>query len=337
MKKRLHITNGDSAANIIALFATQDTVLPWRDPMHHGPFPYTETLDEISRIRIAYLEGKNSATETHSFSERDQLLVRSNEFSEIVLWFEHDLLDQLQVLQLLDWFADHPDENRKLSLICINHFTGIEQFRGIGQLSAEQMGSLYPSRLPVSPAMLTLAKSCWAAFRQDNPESLLEYVRPSKKRNSELPFVHSSLGRYCQEFPWISDGLSRTERQILTLVSRGVTSPVQLFIRNMDFESFLYIGDWRTYSQIDALCCSERPLLECIGERSFTHIRDDSISTEEFSEQALRLTEFGHQVLAGEKSTVKQVQREEWLGGVYLNSAAVMWFWDENNHQFASG
>jgi hypothetical protein len=26
---------------------------------------------------------------------------------EIVLWFEHDLYDQLQLLQLLDWLAVH--------------------------------------------------------------------------------------------------------------------------------------------------------------------------------------------------------------------------------------
>lgn len=349
MKKVLHITNGDSAADIIAQFAVQDTVLPWRDPMHFGPFPQTDTLDQISRVRIAYLEGDNSplnpktvhalasATESHSFNERDHLLARSSEFSEIVLWFEHDLLDQLQVLQLLDWFADHPDNNRVLSIICIDRFAGVVNFRGIGQLSEDQMKSLYPSRLPVSPAMLTLAKSCWSAFRQDNPESLLKYINPAKALDTELPFVRASLRRHCQEFPWVSDGLSRTERQILTLVSRGVTSPAQLFMRNMDFESFLFIGDWRTYSHIQTLCSTEQPLLECMGDRPFKHVRDSSISSEEFKQQQLLLTDFGRRVLAGEKSAVKQIQREEWLGGVYLNSAAAMWFWDEANQQFITG
>jgi len=55
--QRLHITNGDSAADIIRQCGIAGDVLPWRDPMHHGPFPHGFSLHELGRLRIAYLCG----------------------------------------------------------------------------------------------------------------------------------------------------------------------------------------------------------------------------------------------------------------------------------------
>ncbi len=48
---------------------------------------------------------------------------------------------QLQLLQLLDWFSAAELGDTRLELICIDRFEGIEPFRGIGQLTPEQMAS----------------------------------------------------------------------------------------------------------------------------------------------------------------------------------------------------
>ena len=37
-KSQLHVTNGDSVAEVIKSGTMQGDVLAWRDPMHHGPF-----------------------------------------------------------------------------------------------------------------------------------------------------------------------------------------------------------------------------------------------------------------------------------------------------------
>ncbi len=37
----------------------------------------------------------------HEFQRRDEQIRRAGDFDEVVLWFEHDLFDQLQVLQVL--------------------------------------------------------------------------------------------------------------------------------------------------------------------------------------------------------------------------------------------
>ncbi len=345
MKRTLHITNGDSAANIIKTFSQADDVLPWRDPMHHGPFPLTSTLDDISRVRIEYLSGKNNALtpqaiepllsldSSHDFTERDALLARSNDYDEVVLWFEHDLLDQLQLLQLLSWYCANPIENTTLSLICIDHFEGIDLFRGIGQLSSEQMESLLPTREVVAPDTLKLAELCWQLFRQPDPTPLQAQCETIEFSTTQLPFLGKALHRYFEEFPWVSDGLSRTERQLLTLVHQGVTQPHTLFVENMNLESCLYAGDWRTYSHIAQLCEAVQPLLACNAEQGFRHPASSALPVNEFQAQTLRLTELGLQALKGEKSAFNAIARNEWLGGVYLDSTKPLWCWDSRAGQ----
>ena len=102
----LHITNGDSAANILKESTIRGDVLPWRDPMHHGPFPADLDLASLSKVRARYLAGPgfDAAEVERDFQLRDEHLRGATQYDRIVLWFEHDLLDQLQILQLLDWF-----------------------------------------------------------------------------------------------------------------------------------------------------------------------------------------------------------------------------------------
>ena len=52
-----------------------------------------------------------------SFVERDEAIARSHNHEEVVLWFEHDLYDQLQLIQILDWFSHQDLGHTRLSLI----------------------------------------------------------------------------------------------------------------------------------------------------------------------------------------------------------------------------
>jgi len=349
LKRNLHITNGDSAADIIREFVAEDDVLPWRDPMHHGPFPLAKSLHELSRLRIDYLSSSaatptpealknwSPTSEPHGFTERDAMLASSGEYEEVLLWFEHDLLDQLQLLQLLSWYSDQLNSKISLSLICIDQFEGIEQFRGIGQLNAVQMESLLAVRAPVHTETMTQAKQCWTAFQQSDPQALARLSLADQPAHSQLPFLRNALMRYCQEFPWLSDGLTRTERQILSLIDSGVVHAPQVFLQNMDLESYLYIGDWRTYSQIAQLCEMNHPLLECCGTNAFAHPPGKELSYEDFKAQELRLTRLGCEVLKGDVNALPLMERNEWLGGVYLNSERDLWCWDNQHQVFQCG
>lgn len=257
---------------------------------------------------------------------RNDHLRAAPKYDEVVLWFEHDLLDQLQVLELLNWFEGAGIGSTELTMICINQFPGFDKFRGIGQLNCEQMETLLPKRSPVTHEQMQLAKSAWAAFRSDDPRNLENLVDTD---TSALPFLKAALQRHLQEYPWVRYGLTRTERQILTVVASGVVKPGRVFVENMELEEFLYIGDWPTYQVIANLSQLAKPMLMCAPSGRFRHPPEKDLTPEEFQQQELSLTDEGREVLLGTRHARTPITRDEWLGGVHLTSDKPMWAWDD--------
>jgi len=329
MLNTLHITNGDGTADIIKQSRLEGDTLPWRDTMHYGPFPSELELDDVSMIRAAYFGGDSEEGRLEAerdFTLRNEHLKASARYQEVVLWYEHDLLDQLQILQLLDWFGQHRDQLNKLSIICINQFEGIDPFRGIGQLNCEQMASLFDDRLPISEEQMSLARRGWEAFRSSNPTDLEAFIQSNNLQS--LPFLHKALTRHLLEYPHTSDGLTQTERQILTIIANGTQKPGQVFNENMGMETALFIGDWASYRIIGELCNREQPLLCCESGEMFYHPLVVNIPRDEFIKQRLKITPLGEQVLSGQRTAIDIIQRDIWLGGAHINTHKSMWMWN---------
>src|SRR5258708_16946765 len=146
MSPRLHVTNGDVTASTLKQMLADDDVLPWRDPMVDGPFPAGLDLAATSQLRAAHLAGPNLEHDQvlRDFRLRDEHFASASRYREITLWFEHDLLDQLQILQILDRLAGAELAGTRLSMICINSFPGVDPFRGLAHL--------HPPPMPTFPA-----------------------------------------------------------------------------------------------------------------------------------------------------------------------------------------
>ena len=328
MGTRLHITNGDQAADTLKQFCVrEEDVLPWRDPMIDGPFPAGLDLAAASKLRAAYLAGADLGYDQvlRDFRLRDEHLAAASQYDEITLWFEHDLLDQLQILQLLDWFSNTELIDARLNMICIDTFPGVVPFRGLGQLGPTQMATLVDKKLPVTTRQLNLAKDGWAAFRSSDPRDIETFLTQDLR---PLPFLQPALGRHLQEFPSISNGLGRTDHQILRLVSEGQTRPGQIFLANMELETALFIGDWGTYRHVRDLCRGRQPLLRCKPDGEFKYPRDVALSHESFRNQELSLTDNGVRVLAHEEDAFASMDIDRWLGGVHLQSCKPCWRWN---------
>ncbi len=322
----LHVTNGDGAADLLKASTLAGDVLPWRDPMHHGPFPADLDLEDLSALRAKYLAPKDTSDATRDFQLRDAHLRAAGKYDRVVLWFEHDLLDQLQLLQLLDWFACTDVGDTKLELICIDRFNGIEPFRGLGQLDATQMASLYDQRKPVTRKQLDLARAGWSAFRAPGPNDLLTFLGGDL---TSLPFLRAALLRHLEEYPSSKTGLMRTEWQILKLVGDGISAPGRIFSANMDLETALYIGDEKTFSHIATLCNGDgQPLLSCLPREPFRYPPHDQLKPDVFRAQWLQLTDLGRRVLEGPIDAFGLIKRDQWLGGVHLRSDLPIWTWD---------
>jgi len=155
----LHITNGDSVGGTLRQTDLPGHILTWKDILHEGPTPEGLSLEQMSQVRAQFLAdcALGSYEEMLAdFLHRDRMLSQFAGHKEVILWFEHDLYDQLQLIQFLDWFSHHAHRATTISLICINTFPGITNFVGLGQLNATQLRSLYETRHPLTEKEITL-------------------------------------------------------------------------------------------------------------------------------------------------------------------------------------
>jgi len=280
-----------------------------------------------SPLRASYLAalGLPGDRVRRDFEERDARLREAGRYDAITLWFEHDLLDQLQLLQLLDWFAGADLGGTDIGMICIGDFPGVDSFRGLGQLTPEQIVSLWPRRAPVTAAQLRLGRDGWAAFRSPDPRAIERFLAQDL---SPLPFMAAALRRHLEEFPGVVDGLGRTHRQLLSLVAAGVTNPVALFVENMARETVLFMGDWSTWRRLDELFRVQEPLLICRPFGVFRWPPDIALPKADFRDQAIELTDKGRAVLAGEGGGDPMRGFDYWLGGVHVENGVPRWRWN---------
>jgi hypothetical protein len=291
----LHLTNGESAATTLRETGLGGVVLAWQDTLHEGPVPQLPRR-ELLRARAQFLAGCGWGHERvllATLEARDTQLVDAfRDGVHVVLWFEHDLYDQLQ---LLDVLALAHEFEAAPELIVVGSF--------LGELAAAELEALWLSRRPADGATLETAASVWSAFREPEPTSLAEWAA---RDAPGLPFLAAALRRLLEELPAPGDGLSRTERQALETVAAGADTALASFVASQSLEGAAFLGDSWFYRTLRALGQGEARLLE--GE-------------------PLRLTTLGERALGGEVDRVELLGIDRWLGGTHLTPDNV-WRWD---------
>lgn len=297
----LHVTNGDSTTATMARAGIAGDLLPWRDVLHEGPVPDLPP-DELRRVRAEYLQtlGPAGASEVEAqLRARDERLAAAIAGAEpVVLWFEHDLYDQLQLIQILAGLPDRPEH---VELICVGSFPGRPGFAGLGELEPEELASLWPLRTEVTREHVHLARAAWDVVRGDDPRAL---ARAAATPDERLPFLAPALGRLLEELPGVRDGLGRTERQLLQAVADGARTPVEAFLASMAAEEAPFMGDTIAFDRLAGL--------------------DGLVA----GNGGLRLTEDGEAVLGGRADRVELLGFDRWLGGLHVRAEGPLWRWD---------
>jgi hypothetical protein len=141
----LHVTNGNSAIEAIRGAGILGEFVAWRDALHEGPVPADTRLEILAPLRARFIADQGWAdydSALADFERRDEALRAFAEHDEVVLWFEHDLYDQLQILEILAHFAGVALGATRLRMLCIDRHPEVPGFRGLGQLDAEQVKAL---------------------------------------------------------------------------------------------------------------------------------------------------------------------------------------------------
>jgi hypothetical protein len=315
----LHITNGDSVAGTLREAGFGPDIVAWRDVLHEGPVPADLPLDKLSEIRAQFIAAGGSAQAAirAQFDARDRVLRSAPEHDETVLWFEHDLYDQLQLLQVLDWFAAQGLDGTRLSLICNAEY--------LGTLTADELRTRFSGRRPVSGQQLNLGREAWWAFRSPDPRSLLPFLGD---RSTPLPFLATAIRRHLQQFPDALTGLSRSESQALAAIEAGhVQAKQAYFASHHQTEEAVFLGDTIFASYIAGMSQELSPLvLWQHGDRIV--VPRDGADPDDFWHSDLVVTNAGRAVRGGIEDRVLVNGIDRWLGGVHLHPGNV-WRWHE--------
>jgi len=322
----LHVLNGDVVRETLERSDVPGAFAPYADILHEGPVPAATGTPNARETRARFIAamGYGSYREALRTYERwDESFARCTDYDEVILWFEHDLFDQLLLVRHLDWFSRRDLGRTLLSLICVGEFPGFAPFHGLGQLDANQLASLLGTRAPVSAEQIALGRRVWEAFTAPDPGELDALTRDSGGMARALPFLPGALRRFLEEYPSTANGLPRTEQHILEcLAANGAMSIAQLFRAVQGREERVFMGDWTFWSRVRELADGPTPLV---------HLDVDDRASRDLPAGTAELTDVGRAVLAGRADWVSLAGFDRWLGGVHLEAPLgtdVAWRYD---------
>jgi hypothetical protein len=314
---RLIITNGESAAAKMREAGLQDHILCWRDILHEGPAPETESLEAFSTVRAAFLAERGWSEPdalAAAFSARDSAIRLHSRYDSVLIWLEHDLYDQLQLLQILDFFAHEPERDG-LALI--------QAGRHLGRENPAALRRHLRLLEPVTQLHLDLAQIAWRSFRAANPQAFAALLRFDL---GLFPFLRTAVLRLLEELPAPATGLTATEWRIMELLREGCDTPQRLFAEFNDGEDAQFMGDWSFWHIIDQLGTGYSPLITGLYGIQFSpRMSEDELAR--YLNAELRLTNLGLNALRHSTDVAKHRRIDRWMGGVHLTNAN-LWRWD---------
>jgi hypothetical protein len=320
----LHIHNGDSTADTMKKSGFPGEHFAFREALAVGPTPQGLSQDEWLSVRAEFLaEGNDldAANVRRDLSGQDKTLEDMASHDEVILWFEHDLLCQINLVYLLNRFSRQDMKKARLSLICIGEFPGRENFRGLGELTAEQMASLFDTRHPVTDAEMSLARKAWAAFCSPDPNGIETLMAED---TSALPYLRDALANHLSRFPSVRNGLGHAENKLLEFVSEGISDFLSLCKMFFEAEPAYGLGDYQIWSDLKRMAASRQSLVTITGF-------DDSDSasfSSKIRKTSFNITKTGIDVLNGKADFVDMNPVDMWLGGLHLRNEN-LWRYNE--------
>lgn len=329
----LNIVNGEVVADLLEECGLPGDILSYDDVLHEGPTPSGLTHEAWREKRAEFHTQSgwsNFDAALKRLEAKDKILFSSHNQDMIILWYEHDLYDQLLIINLCAIFAEllkSAEKSPRISLICIGSFPGIERFYGLGQLYPQQIASLYDMRKPLSAEDIAEGAEVWRAFCSDDPRNIEPAIL---KKRAAFPFLNAALQRHLEQFPSLRNGLSRTERQILETLTDGAMTPKELFLKDKEREESPFMGDWTFYKCLARLIKCKTPAVIPEDGSEFRQLFEFS-NEAEFEAQRLAITKRGAQILRGAEDFIALNGIDRWLGGVHLKGENTDYRYDEEN------
>jgi hypothetical protein len=312
MESIVHVCNGELTADSLSLADLPGEIRVWADALDQGPvLPVAD--DDHWKLRGEFWRSRGLADQGGKLAAYDHGVDEAAGAGELILWFEHDLFDQLALIRLLSRLARR-GLPATLTIVSIDRHPEVPNFLGLGQLRPEQLAELWPRRAPLSRDAIDEAITAWIAVTAPDPRALPFLT----KRIKALPFLAGALERQLEEFPDPTSGLSRTERQVLAAVARGEASADAIMTATQAIDPRYPITDIVLFWTLHVL-----------GRCGFLDGAPEGAPTPQAMKALhVAVTPRGREALAGAIDRIHASGIDDWRGGVHLTGKGPVWRWD---------
>ncbi|KGL63166.1 DUF1835 domain-containing protein [Polaribacter sp. Hel1_85] len=250
----LHITNGDSTTNYLKKLHFSGDFITWREMLCEGKTTTDVGSETFWKNRFDFLKTSYNVSKKKfiDFTLKEyRSLCNKKESKEIVLWFEHDLFCQINMIAVISWLKKYR-KGYHISLVCSGKVKGTNKLKGLGELTENQIQEHYQNRVDLTQDDIEYADYIWQLYCSDSPlrlETIYKY-----NPMSPFKYLADALEAHLLRFPTIKNGLNQIENTILkTANTQEFSSKHQLVGQLLKTQTNYGFGDIQYEHQIDQL------------------------------------------------------------------------------------
>jgi hypothetical protein len=223
--KTLHILNGSSTYEVFKQTKIVGDVLIWNEILAEGPV----AKNNLWKLRAEWIfEHFNESPSNYATKVIDEIekLKNLESYDEVILWFEFDLVCQINLIYILSVLDETLKSTLPIYLICPEKIEGIPNFRGLGQLNPQQLSQLYDTKVRLQKTDLSFATRAWELYIENNQDQIHAYLNNDF---GKLGLLRKALIAHLSRFPKKNNGLNHIEETLLELIDKGFTKRPELY------------------------------------------------------------------------------------------------------------
>jgi len=250
---QLHITNGDNTTLAIQKLKIDGDIVTWREMLCEGKTTIDVGSEGFWKSRFDFFS-KNYKITKKSFIDSTlkefRNLCNHKYQEEIILWFEHDLFCQINMIAVISWLKKHRP-NATIALVSPENKTDSTAFLRLHKLTQKTLISFYNNRVILTKDDIGYADYIWQLYCSKSPLQLQNITIDTHTHFTYLP---DAIEAHLQRFPTIKNGLNKIENTILETADTGSYSTKKSFIKKLLHNQGIYgFGDLQYEKKITDL------------------------------------------------------------------------------------
>lgn len=258
--KTLHILNGDATLHVFKDTHIDGDILVWREILAEGPVSKSNLWDVRSEW-ICNTFGASPEDFAQGVINEAEKLKQLNNYNEVILWFEYDLVCQINLTYILSVLNENYKIDQLISLICPDHIEGLPNFKGLGELNATQLKQLLPTKVTLQKSDLVLAAEVWDLYVENNPTKISDFI---ERDFGNLELLKKALKAHLLRFTKPDNQLNYIDEVLLDIVNSGLYSKPAIYNQFWLQEPIFGMGDLQLNHALNKL--QEKGLIKDILE-----------------------------------------------------------------------